>query len=349
MRSLCCCSIAVAAQSWHIEPSVAVQETLTNNVNLTPSSTAQGDLRHPGDAQLTIDEKGPRTSLRRHHLVAGPGVHAHGRGKQSGLPHQSNLLGTVEGIEKFFYVEGAINVTQQFFNAVRSAAAESRQRNAEPLYDGILSGNALHQGITPGNIKYELRNNNIWANLSGAPIATNNSYTDEWKGRVSGPLAPFGWALDYDWTDVKFTDQRPTTTRTGSRVAALSGRSATTVRSGRRIRGQPDFRSTSYSGAIYGVGLQWNPNERTNVAGNWEHRFFGSSYLFSFDHRTPLSAIIVKASRDTTSYPQQFLSLPATGNVPLCSISFCSRAFPIRRSASTRSIRFCRTGACRTS
>jgi uncharacterized protein (PEP-CTERM system associated) len=72
-----------------------------------------------------------------------------------------------------------------------------------------------------------------------------------------------------------------------------------------------------YRGAIYGAGILWNPTPRTNVVGNWEHRFFGSSYLFSVEHRTPLSAIEIKGSRDTTSYPQQFLAIPSTGNLPL--------------------------------
>ena len=86
--------------------------------------------------------------------------------------------------------------------------------------------------------------------------------------------------------------------------------------------------------------MQWNPTERTNVVGNWEHRFFGSSYLFTFDHRTPLSAINVQASRNTTSYPQQFLSLPATGNVPLLAqFPSRSREFPTPRNAWMRSIK----------
>ena len=42
--------------------------------------------------------------------------------------------------------------------------------------------------------------------------------------------------------------------------------------------------------------------------------FFGASYLFSFDHRTPLSVWSLSASRNITSYPQQLASLPA-GNV----------------------------------
>ena len=74
------------------------------------------------------------------------------------------------------------------------------------------------------------------------------------------------------------------------------------------------IRFQSYRGYIYGVGIEWRPTERTNVVANWEHRFFGASYLFSFDHRTPLSVWSVSASRNITSYPQQLASLPA-GNV----------------------------------
>ena len=77
------------------------------------------------------------------------------------------------------------------------------------------------QGTMPANIKYELRNNNIWTNLSGTPITTNNSYTNEWIGKLSSPIAPYGWSIDYDRTDVKFTDQQPTITQLGSRDAAL--------------------------------------------------------------------------------------------------------------------------------
>ena len=71
---------------------------------------------------------------------------------------------------------------------------------------------------------------------------------------------------------------------------------------------------SSYRGSIYGLGIQWRPTERTNVVANWEHRFFGASYLFTFDHRTPLSVWSINASRNITSYPQQLASLPA-GNV----------------------------------
>jgi uncharacterized protein (PEP-CTERM system associated) len=47
----------------------------------------------------------------------------------------------------------------------------------------------------------------------------------------------------------------------------------------------------------------------------WEHRFFGSSYLLSFDHRTPLSVWSINAQRDITTYPQQLANFAQGSNV----------------------------------
>jgi len=308
-------SVAAFAQTWHLEPSVAVQETLTNNVNLSPSGSAQGDLVTQVTPQLTINEKGARTSLVG--AVAVPMLVYVKTGAENNQIYPSvNLLGNVEGIEKFFFVEGAVNVGQQYFTPFGAQpqglanATQNRYTSANYRISPYI------QGMTPDNYKYEIRNNNSWINLSGAPISTSNSYTDEWKGRVSSPLVPFGWALDYDWTNVKLKDQNPTITQLarGTLRYQADAQLRFDVDGGYEDNQYPFI---DYRGPIYGVGVQWNPTERTNVVGNWEHRFFGSSYLFTFDHRTPLSAITVQASRNTTSYPQQYLSVPATGNVPL--------------------------------
>jgi len=310
----------VCAQTWHIVPSIAVQETLTTNVNLT--ATAQSDLVTQVTPQLAIDEKGPRTSL--HGFIAAPALVYVRTGAENNQVYPSaNLLGSVEGIEKFFFVEGAINVSQQYFTPF-GAQPQSIANATQNLYtNAYYRVTPYIQGTTPNNIQYELRNNNIWTNLSGAPIATNDAYTNEWLGKVSGPIATFGWAVDYDWTRVKFTDQRPTTTQLGR--ATLNFQVDPQVRFD--VDGEDNqYPFVDYRGAIYGVGFRWNPTERTNVVGNWEHRFFGSSYLFTFDHRTPLSSIKVQASRNTTSYPQQFLNLPSTGNVPaLLNLLFLTR------------------------
>jgi len=308
-------SIAVSAQSWHFEPSVVWQETLTNNVNLSPASSARADLVTQVTPTLTISEKGPRTSLVGD--IAAPILLYVKTGAENNQIYPFvNLLGTVEGVEKFFFIEGAVNVSQQYFTPFGAQPQSLANATQNRYTSATYRISPYIQGATPGNYQYEIRNNNSWTNVSGAPISTNNAYTDEWKGKLSSPLAPFGWALDYDWTNVKFTDQNPTITQLAR--GTLRWQADPLLQfdvDGGYEDNQYPF--VNYRGAIYGAGLQWNPTSRTKVVGNWEHRFFGSSYLFTFDHRTPLSAITAQASRNTTSYPQQYLSVPATGNVPL--------------------------------
>jgi uncharacterized protein (PEP-CTERM system associated) len=183
------------------------------------------------------------------------------------------------------------------------------------------------RGTTSDGIQYEVRNNNTWTTLSGAPIATNNAYYSEWLGRLASPSARVGWSADYDWSDVKFTDQP-------GQISELA-RASIYYQPDPNVRVYADggyednrYTFTDYHDAIYGVGMQWRPTPRTNLVANWEHRFFGSSYLVSFDHRTPLSAVSARFSRNTTSYPQTFLTVPATGNVPLLLDIILAARFP---------------------
>ena len=87
-----------------------------------------------------------------------------------------------------------------------------------------------------------------------------------------------------------------------------------------------EFPLSSSDGAIYGAGFLWRPTERTKVDANWEHRFFGASYQFLFDHRTPRMSWNVQASRNITSYPEQLANLPAGNFVPgVLDVIFASR------------------------
>src|SRR5262249_39844623 len=153
-------------------------------------------------------------------------------------------------------------------------------------------------------VKYELRDDNIWTNLNSAPAATTRAYTNKLVGNVSHDPTPVGWSAEYERTSDKFGDQRALVSELGRlripvQVDPLLRVSAS--------RGYEDNRYTFTTprGPIYDGGAEWRPSRTMTVKGNWEHRFFGASYDFSFDDRTPLSTWSVKATRNITSYPQQ--------------------------------------------
>ena len=66
---------------------------------------------------------------------------------------------------------------------------------------------------------------------------------------------------------------------------------------------------TSYSGAVYGAGVDWTPNPRTKLDGFLEHRFFGPSYGLNFNHRTRRTAWRLSATRNTYTTIEQPLTL----------------------------------------
>lgn len=299
-------------QSWHLEPSIFVQETLTDNVNLVPSSLATSDLVTEITPVLRFTEKGARTRLAGSIAVQGL-LYARTGAENNKIYPLADLLGNVELLDNFFYVEGAVNVLQQFFNPFGAQPTNIANATPNRYTTALYRVSPYIQGTATGGVNYQLRNNSIWSNLNGAPIAANNSYTSEWVGKVDGPATPLGWSVDFDLTDVKFNNQAPQKTNLG--------RLGTRYFYDPQIHLRADvgyednhYSLSSFRGYIYGVGIDWRPTERTSVVANWEHRFFGSSYLLSFDHRTPLSAWSVIASRNITSYPQQLASLPS-GNV----------------------------------
>jgi len=115
---------------------------------------------------------------------------------------------------------------------------------------------------------------------------------------------------------VKFTDQGPLDTQLGrvSLLYQVEPQLQLTADGGYEDN---HYTLTNYHGPIYGVGATWHPTDRTDVTASWEHRFFGASYQFLFEHRTPLSVWDVNASRNITTYPQQLATLPAGSSVAL--------------------------------
>jgi uncharacterized protein (PEP-CTERM system associated) len=302
-----------AAQTWHVEPSISIDETLTSNVNLQPSGSAKGDLVSVVTPRLSIDAKGAHTSLRG--FVAAPAAIYVNTGAENNKIYPSvQLLGNVQAWEKFFQIEGEVTVTQQFFSPFGAQPTSIAYATGNRYTSALYRVSPFIQGTAPGDIKYLLRNNDTWSNLNGAPISAANSFTNEWIANVEGPVRTFGWALDGNWTEVKFSGQRPQISELARAklIYQYDPQLRTWVDGGYEDNRFPFVR---YQGAIYGLGAEWTPTERMKVVASWEHRYFGSSYLVSFENRTPLTAVSASASRHVTSYPQQLLTIPATGNV----------------------------------
>ena len=301
------------AQSWRIESAFSAQETVTNNVNLAPNDSRRSDWITEMTPSLRISEKGARTSLSA--FLSVPVVlYARTGGENNTAYPSADVLGDIKLVDDWLHLEGQVTVTQQYFNPFGSQplgfdnATQNRVRS-----DTYRISPYIHD-VTPGRINYELRNNNVWSSVSGAPVNTNDFHYTEFTGNASKTDTTIGWQAAFDVNDIAFRNAYTFRTR-AVRLGPLYNIDPQ-LRLTATIGYEADyFQLENFRGAIYGAGFEWRPTLRTSVVGSWEHRFFGPAYQFSFDHRMALSVWKLSVSRNITTTPQQLASLPAGGDL----------------------------------
>ncbi len=303
------------AQTRNWIPSLALQGTLTNNVDLVPTDRRQGDFITQITPAVTVNEVGTHTRFVGS-LAVPILLYARTGSENNYVYPNANLFGDVNFLDRRVHVEGAVNVSQQFFSPFGAQPGDLSNATDNRYRSTTYRVSPYVQGTFGDGVAYELRNNNTWTNLNGAPTSTANSHVTEFLARAntSGDRR-VGWSTSYHYTDTEFTGQSESITTQLARVTPYYGISPQL-----RLEVSGGYENNRYqlsssSGAIYGVGFRWRPTDRTDVVGAWEHRFFGSSYLFTFDHRTRLTVWNVRVSRNITTYPQQVASLAAGANV----------------------------------
>lgn len=317
MAVLAAAAAPAGAQTWRYQAGISLQETATNNVNLDPSNSRTSDLVTSITPTLSIQENGERTSLVG--ALSVPVLFYARTGDQNNSVYPSlNLVGDVDLYNKIFHVEGSVSVAQQFFTPFGAQPGDFVNPTDNRYQTATYRISPYLKGVAENGISYELRNNNVWTNLSGAPISTNNSRYTQWIAKAeSTENRTFAWRANYDYSDIDFENESTSLRTQLARLVPIYN-----VEPQLRLEASIGYEDnqgtlTSSKGTIYGVGLTWRPTDRTNVVGLWEHRFFGSSYLFSFDHRMPLSIWSVRASRNITTYPQQLGTLQGGTNVSM--------------------------------
>lgn len=301
------------AESWHFESAISAQETVTNNVNLAPNDSRKSDWVTELLPSLRVTEKGARTSLSAF-LSVPVVVYARTGSENNNAYPSAEAVGDIALIQNWFHVEGQVLVSQQYFSPFGGQPLGIDNATQNRYQSNTYRVSPYVKGVTPGNINYELRNNDVWTDVSGAPVTTSNFHYTQFTGNAYNVEGTTGWRAEFDVNDVTVNDVDSFRTRVVRLMPVYNidpqfRLSATIGYEENR------FPLDSSSDAIYGAGIEWHPTPRTDIVGTWERRFFGAAYKFSIDHRMPLSVWNVSVSRNITSFPQQLASLPAGGDV----------------------------------
>lgn len=310
------------AAKWAINPDIGLRETRTDNVFLGGTSKESDFITQitPG---LRVQGAGPRF---RANLRYAPSVllYAH-HPDQNRVANALNAFGTLEAVEKFFYVDATGNISQGFVSplgpqpsdiiSATTNRAEARTYSLSPYVRSQL-GRAL---------TYELRSRNTWTSTDAASLS--NIHARQWSARVASPVSLLGWALEYDQNRTSYTRlERPD-------YESKLGRARLFFQPNRELRlsasaGLEQNNYTVQQGRSYyiaGIGAVWKPGARTTVDLQYERRFFGPYRLARFDHRTRLTAWTLTYSRNASNYQQELLRLPPGDTAALLDAIFRAR------------------------
>lgn len=314
-----------AEAGWTVVPDVTLRETYTDNAFIgigTPRSDSVTQVT-PG---LLIDGHGPRVTANFNYR---PSALFYARNSEANdVANYLDASARIEAVEKFFFVEATGNINQSFINPLAAQPGEviTVTDNRVETRTAAFSPYVRHQGR---DLEYELRNRNTWTSTNRDDLG--NIRTQQWIGRVAGPVRRFGWALEFD--DTQISRYNLAFDRPDDKARLYRGRLFYQPDPAWRLSASAGSEENNYvlnemqRTTIYGAGLAWRPSTRTSAELAYEKRFFGPSRLARFSHRTRLTAWNLSYSRNTSTYQEEVLRLPPGNTTGLVDAIFAAR-FP---------------------
>lgn len=292
-----------AAETSQVTTGVSVRGTLTDNARLASSN----------EDSAFILEATPNISVRR---TAGrlklngdlqlQGFKYFGVDAGTRVSPSLSLQGTGEVADNLFFVDVSAQVRQQNTSALRQSVdnalpsgdrAEVRAFRVSPYLRGRFANDtdwtlrySLSRSSTDAATATSSTQQELGAQLSGGTGVTGLS----WSANVSQRKSDYGAARsNSDGTtylaslNYRFNPQWQATARAGyERNTVLA---------------------TGASGERYGVGLAWNPTDRTNITADRDKRSFGDSYAYAFNHRTERTSWRLSYNRDVRNLTDELL------------------------------------------
>lgn len=286
---------------WSIQPGLRLQTTYTNNVALAPKGQEKGDVVTELTPGLNIRGITPRVQV--FGTLGVTGAWFWNESQYNRVVPSANLRGRLEAIERLAFIEASVLAGPQFGSFLGAQPTTSVATSPNTFTQYIYTVSPYIQRRFDGGTSVLLRNDNVWAQASGN-TTIRDSYTQQWTAIADHPLNQFLIAgASYNYNSIEYQNSSPLTND------IARGRLTWRPDPVYQLYATGGYETNNYAlgdreGATYGGGGRWSPTERTNLIGDWERRFFGSSYLYAANHRTRSAAFDVRRSRGINTFPQ---------------------------------------------
>ena len=291
---------AAQAEAWTVTPSVAATETYSSNVTLS-SNAPQSGLVSSLDPSIVVDGVGAH--LKAHIDLATSSVNYSDHPEWAIHQNKLTSIATLEAIDRWLFIDASANIGHRNLSTfapvatdlpvAAQAQVETRTAQFSPYIRGSLGGAA----------DYVFRINSVNTQ------SDDTNFADTLVTQVTGSLkksptgGSVGWFSDFNSTSVNnsIVGHRADDRYRAGVMFPLVGHANLSVSSGQE---STNFSSTDTElTSTPGLGIEWTPDTRFQVAAAAEQRFFGTAHHLQISQVNPLVAWRYVNSRDVSVFP----------------------------------------------
>ncbi|HEY8904916.1 MAG TPA: TIGR03016 family PEP-CTERM system-associated outer membrane protein [Rhodoferax sp.] len=290
-------------QAVSIVPRVSVTETLTNNVALSKSASAQSDQITEISPGIHLNINGARLKTyfdySLDHVEYAQGTAA------SRNQNALTTFGTLEAIDNWAFIDFSGNISQQTISAFGTQSTNNTAVNANSTEVATYQLSPYVKGHFGNFANYEAR---VSRSVSSSDSATaSNTASTNSVVRVSNASAfrSLGWSADVSRQQASYSAGRATEADSYSLglTYAITPQVNVSVNGGQESNNYTSLDKQNYN--TRSVGVNWSPSQNTTLSALAGKRSFGNTHNLSFEHRTARTVWRYSDSKDVLINPTQ--------------------------------------------
>ena len=303
--------------AWRFTPSIGLDETWSDNINLAPAGSARSDFVTTISPSLRLTRYGPRLTV---NFVYNPQLLYYARGSY-GSQLRNNLAAIANAalIENLLFFDARVSVTQTNVSPFGTLAADSVNGSANRAESRSYSLGPTLRSHFGKDLSYSAGYHYTGSSANNNAYAANHSTAAFAEIESGTTYADVGYGADVSRSDQTYGSA-------GQIVQETAGATLTYVltptihlrgrlgydRNSYPTTGQPDLKGPSYSG-----GFDWNPSQHTQFSAQVGHRYFGPTANISLRESTNRFSVAARYIRDQTTSSGAGLALVADPNYAL--------------------------------
>jgi uncharacterized protein (PEP-CTERM system associated) len=283
-----------AARPFAVSTSLTVNETLTNNANLSATDRRPDLISQLSPGVQLRSAAGWAQGFLNYSLV---GVNYARSTASDSIQQSLESAVKTQMLDHHLFVDANASISRQNISALGTQTPDAALHTGNQTQVASLAANPYLQGVLGGNVAYRLGGDYSITHSSSDQIGNSTNSGGSAHLGTAQTTARIGWGLDVSDEESDYSLGRATTTRAavGSLVFSPDGELQLTLRGGRE---GTDVQSLNVKyDTTYGGTLRWAPSDRTTLLLQDDKRYFGDAYTVSFQHRSARTVWMFSDSR----------------------------------------------------